>query len=385
MEVYNEDPVRRTDQIRRTKLRIHQNIMHTELITRDTSYGSEKIAWERYFPYVFVLLLLLLSVACGQNASTTTDTRADESPSDSPERYIFDDADQPISGIRAYRSLGADSALIVDNRRGIYLLVSDRRASTLGASGEGACEFRGITSFSVVGDTVFVLDRLQGRLLGYSIRSGECLSEFISQELVKFSAMIRVGGSFYFTRNSVNAATAPETVLLSKMDTQGNFTPLDLRKSDLGVDLLLVPIRTVRLAQIKEKDGVIYFLLPLTHKVWAYNILEDQVSRLDLLHESPDISNMSDSGDLAAISEVVGKIELESDIFLFDAYLIVASRNEGGWMRSRYSYSGELLAREKVSGDMQLEEGGDFYELVAIDDLPRAFVFTPIELKNSSE
>ena len=107
--------------------------------------------------------------------------------------------------------------------------------------------------------------------------------------------------------------------------------------------------------------------------------------QFDLVHDSPDISNMSDSGDLAAISEVVGKIELELDIFLFDTQFVVASRNESGFMRSRYSYSGELLARERVSGDMQLEEGGEFYRLVAVDDLPRAFVFTPIELKNSIE
>ena len=255
----------------------------------------------------------------------------------------------------------------------------------MGAAGEGACEFRSITSFSVVGDKVFVLDRLQGRLLGYSIRSGECLSEFTSQELIKHSAMIRVGGSFYFTRNSVNAAIAPEAVLLSKMDTQGNFTSLDFRKSDLGIDLLPIPVRTPRLAQIKEKDGVIHFLLPFTHRVWTYSILEDQVSHFDLVHDSPDISNMSDSRDLAAISEVVGKIESEIDIFLFDAYFVVASRNESGWMRSWYSYSGELLAGEYISGEMHLEEGGEFYTLVAVDDLPRAFVFTPVELKNSSE
>lgn len=385
IEIYNEDSFSRIYRIRKNKLRIHQTLPYSALMTRYTRFRGEKDAWARYFPYLFVLLLLLLTVACGQNASTTTDIKADEARSDSPERYIIDDADPLISGIRAYRPLGADSALIVDNRRGIYILVSDRRVSTLGVSGEGACEFRGITSFSVVGDTVFVLDRLQGRLLGYSIRSGECLSEFISQELIKYSAMIRVGGSFYFTRNSVNAATAPEAVLLSKMDNQGNFAPLDLRKSDLGVDLLRAPIRTVRLAQIKEKDGIIYFLLPLTHKVWTYNTLEDQVSQFDLVHDSPDISNMSDSGDLAAISEVVGKIELELDIFLFDTDFVVVSRNESGFMRSRYSYSGELLARERVSGDMQLEEGGEFYRLEAINDLPRAFVFTPIELKNSIE
>ncbi|MCY4673811.1 MAG: hypothetical protein OXD43_08640 [Bacteroidetes bacterium] len=194
-----------------------------------------------------------------------------------------------------------------------------------------------------------------------------------------------VARAFYFTRNSVNAATDPETVLLYRMDTKGNFTPLNLRKSDLGIDLLPIPIRTGRLAQIKEKDGVIYFFLSHTHKVWAYNILEDQVSHFDLVHDSPDISNMSDSPNLAAISEVVNKIEFETDIFLFDDHLVVASRNESGWMRSQYSYSGELLAREEVSGDLHLEEGGEFYELVAIDDLPRAFDFTPIELKNGSD
>lgn len=335
--------------------------------------------------FIAVLPLLLLMVACGQNASTTTDTKTDEVPLDPPERYIFDDADPPISDIRAYRPLGVDSALIVDNRKGIFLLVSDRRVSTLGTLGEGACEFQGITSFSVVGDTVFVLDRLRGRLLGYSIKSGDCVSEFISQELIRFSAVIRVGASFYFTRNSVNAATDPEAVLLYKMDNQGNFTPLDLRKSDLGVDLLPIPVRTARLAQIKEKDDVIYFLLSTTHKVWAYNILEDQVSRFDLDHDSPDISNLSDSRDLAALSEAAREIELEIDIFLFDDHFVVGSLNEGSLMRSRYAYSGELIAREEVSGDLHLEEGGEFYELVAIDDLPRAFVFTPIELKNSGE
>ena len=348
-------------------------------------FGGDKGIWMQHGPCIVVLLLLLLMVACGQNASTTTDTKTDVESSDSPERYIFDDGNPPISVVSAYKSLGADSALIVDSGRRIFLLVSDRRVGSVGASGEGACEYQNLSAFSVVGDTVFVLDHRNGRLLGYSIRSGECLSEFISQELIKFSGMIRVGASFYFTRNSVNATTDPETVLLYKMDTQGNFTPLDLQKSDLGIDLLPISIRAIRLAQIKEKDGVIYFLLPLTHKVWAYNILEDQVSHFDLVHDSPDISNMSNSQDLAAISEVVGEIELEIDIFLFDDHLVVGSRNESGWMRSQYSYSGELLAREEVSGDLHLEEGGEFYELVAIDDLPRAFDFTPIELKNGSD
>ena len=174
-------------------------------------------------------------------------------------RYVFDDGDPPISGIRAYRPLGGDSVLIVDTRSGIFLLDSDRRVSTLGTLGEGASEFQGVTSFSVVGDTVFVLNRRQGRLLGYSIRGCKCLSEFISQELAKFSAMIRAGASFYFTRSSVNATPDPETVLLYRMDTQGNFTPLDLRKSYLGVDLFQIPVRTPRLAQIKEKDGTMYF------------------------------------------------------------------------------------------------------------------------------
>lgn len=69
--------------------------------------------------------------------------------------------------------------------------------------------------------------------------------------------MIQIGPLFYFTRSSVNAAPDPEAVLLYRMDMWGNFTPLDLRKSDLGVDLLSVPENAgaVRLAQIEERDG----------------------------------------------------------------------------------------------------------------------------------
>ena len=112
-----------------------KNLPYSALMTRYTRFRGEKDAWARYFPYLFVLLLLLLTVACGQNASTTTDIKADEAQSDSPERYIIDDADPLISGIRAYRPLGADSALIVDNRWGIYLLVSDRRVKHFGGFG----------------------------------------------------------------------------------------------------------------------------------------------------------------------------------------------------------------------------------------------------------
>ena len=70
----------------------------------------------------------------------------------------------------------------------------------------------------------------------------------------------------------------------------------------------------------------------------------------DLEHDSPDISNPSDSRDLAALSEVVGEIELEINIFPFDDHFVIGSLNEGSWMRSRYAYSGELSSREEVSG-----------------------------------
>lgn len=327
-----------------------------------------------------VALSLLMVASCRNDASKTGPVA-----SDAVERHIFDDGDPPISAINSYTPLRGDSALVVDNRDHIFLLVSNRRTRIVGTLGEGPCEYLDVTTYSVVGDTVFVLDHRRGKLVGYSVRDGACLSEYVSPDLSRFSATVRAGSWFYFTRTNYTTTLDPQTVLLYRLSLAGELAPLDLQKSDLDADLLMAPIRLGgRLKQIKEKDGGLYFLLPFSHKVWRYDLQDGRVSSFDLIHDSSSIAEHANSLDVNAISSAVGKTEMEMDFFLLDEYIAVASRIRGKWMRSLYSYSGVFMAREEVSGDMMFEEKGVFYEIVPGDDDTRPFVLKPVVPKTGN-
>ncbi len=327
------------------------------------------------------MALSLLMIASCRNDAPKTGPVA----SDSVERHIFDDGVPPISAINSYTPLRGDSALVVDNRDHIFLLVSNRRTRIVGTLGEGPCEYQDVTTYSVVGDTVFVLDHRRGKLVGYSVIDGACLSEFVSPDLSRFSATVRAGSWFYFTRTNYTTTLDPQTVLLYRLSLAGELAPLDLQKSDLVADLLMAPIRLGgRLKQIKEKDGGLYFLLPFSHKVWRYDLQDGRVSSFDLIHDSSSIAEHANSLDVNAISSAVCKTEMEMDFFLLDEYIAVASRIRGKWMRSLYSYSGVFMAREEVSGDMMFEEKGVFYEIVPGDVDTRPFVLKPVVPKTGN-
>lgn len=331
----------------------------------------------RYGPYCVVLSLLVIASCRNESA------REAPTGSGSSERYILDEGTPPISAIRGYTSLRGDTALIADERGEIFLLIADRRVGRIGARGSGPCEYQALTSYTVAGDTVFVLDHRQGKLVGYSVKDGSCLSELVAPDLARFSALIKVGPWFYFTVTSYNTSLPPESVLLYRMSLSGEFTPLDLRKSDLDADLLMMPIKAAQLRQIRERKGEIYFLLPLSHKVWRYNVNTGQVWSFDLVHESAGITEYANSTDFQAVAAAIGEVEMEIDLFLLDDYIAISSRRPGGWMRSLYSYTGELNSREEVTGKMVFEEEGIFYNVVSgdEDDDTRPFRIKPIELR----
>lgn len=322
------------------------------------------------------VLALLLVASCRNDASKTEPV-----VSDSPERYLIDEGIPPIAAINGYTPLRGDTALVVDNSDEIFLIVSDRRVGMIGAKGDGPCEYQDVTAYSVAGDTLFVLDRGLARIVSYSVREGACLSEFSDPLLIRFTGLSKVGQWFYLTRGSYTTPMNSETVLLYRLSAAGEFTPLELRKSDLEADLLMMPIKTSRLKHIKERDGVLYFLLPLTHKVWSYDVHDGSVSYFDLIHDSADIAAYANVADLATVAGIVGDIEMDGDLFLLDEYIAVGSNIHGKWMRSLYSYTGELRAREEVSGDMVFEESGVFYNIVAQDDESRSFLIVPVEPK----
>ena len=281
------------------------------------------------------------------------------------ERFIVDEGAAPISAIVVYAPVGPDSAVVVDNTDALFLLVADRSDRTIGKRGEGPCAHMEVTSYAIAGDTVFVLDRSLGRITGYSLRSGECLMEVSHPELSGFRSLGREGSSFYLARTQVTTMTPEDEELLFEMRPSGTLLPLGLTTSDLEADLLPMPVQVGRtIYSMKSLDGVLYFLVSLSHRIWTYDTGTQEISFIELTHDSPRSGPVQDLDKAMAL---VPEIELEFGFFLLSNRIAVISRRKSEQKLSLYTYAGDLAARGPAGDMPSFTDGRVLYSLVATE------------------
>ena len=303
------------------------------------------------------------------------------SAQDPAPRYLVDDGDPPMSAVIGYATIGSDSAIVVDNTHGIFLFVSDRREKTIGQKGRGACEHQRVKSFSVDGDTIFVLDHQLGRIIGYSIHSGDCVSEIGMPELSDFAQIGRFDNQFYLAKTEYNSASASDDDLFYTLDQDNQLQPLGLTVGDLSADLLLVPIRTRRqISNIKSKGDQLYFILPFSHRVWQYDPKTNSFSSFTLQNESPDISRYATSTDLENLAKLMPQLERELDLFLLENEVVVMSNFESNFILRRYGYNGEFLSEERELGYIDFEEDGRLYSLESTESESEVYQIKSVDL-----
>ena len=296
-------------------------------------------------------------------------------------QYIRDTGSPPIAEIVAYVPLGPDSALAIDNREAVFLLVSDERVATIGSIGEGPCQYTDVTSFATAGDTLLVLDRRLGRVVQYSISRGDCAGETTSPGLAGVSGIAAAGGSWFFIAEGYAAPTDPEKPLLFAMREGGELAPLALTKGDLDANMLLMPVRLRgRFKQIRSKQGRVYFLLPYSHRVWSYDVRTSEVAYFELEHEETDISAYAEETDLARVARAISSLDTHFNLFLLERHIAVQSRVNNGWMLGLYTYAGDLLFREELPEMIAFERGGKFFALEATMEDSRPYRIRPIPL-----
>ena len=282
-------------------------------------------------------------------------------------RYLTDVGTPPISAVISYTPIGGNTAVVVDNADNIFQVISDQLTTLIAQGGAGPCELQEVTSYTVSSDTLYVLDAQQSRITGYHISSGDCTAEINLPELARFSSIGRVGGSFYLARTKYTSVSPSDETLLYRLSASGTLEPLGLTVADLEADLLITFGRIGRrISRIKEKDGVLYFLLPLSHRVWRYDTRTDQVSSIILPNKSPDISEYSNSTDPETIGRVLIGLEMELDLFLIDDYIVVMSNFQRQFQLGVYSYSGDLVVKD-VSRPVDFAERGSLYFLKETD------------------
>ncbi len=300
---------------------------------------------------------------------------------DADVRYLTDDGDPPMSAVIGYSMIGLDSAIVIDNTDTIFLLISDQREKIIGQKGSGACEHQEIASYTVAGDTLFILDNDLGRITGYSIRSGKCVSETSSSELSQFSQIGKFGDDFYLAKTDYNSASSPDESIVYRFNSAEQLAPLDLTVEDLDADLLLMPVRTPRrILKLQSRGGKFYFLLPFSHRIWQYDTQSDVFSSFSLVNESADISRHSSSTDFQKLAEIMSELEFELNFFLLDDQVIVLSFFQSEFRLGAYSYSGDFIAKEGGVPHVDFEENGALYSLESTESETDVYSLEMVEI-----
>ena len=328
---------------------------------------------------VTLLKLYLLSIRCSV-VFIQTSVVAQEMET----RYIVDEEGYPpMSAIRGYATIGGDSAVYVDNTHNIFLLISDRREKIIGQVGNGSCEHRSVTSFTVGGDTLFVLDSRSGRIVEYSIDRGDCVAE-VGTELSRFGQIGRHGDAFYLIkRGSYTSASPSDEPLFYRLNSAGQLQPLNLTIGDLDrTQLFPIPVRLGRrIPQVKEKEGKLYFILPFSHKIWIYDPQTEDFSSFDLVNNPPDISERNFPTDTQGVSQLLSESELEMGFFPLENVIATLSLFELQPIVRIYSYDGNLIGEETDVKHVDFEERGRLYSLQATDSETEIYSIEPIDLR----
>ena len=318
---------------------------------------------------------LALSIWAVMVVSLTADAQ------DVPTRYLTDLGDPPISEIIGYLPINERLAIAADYNGGLYLIESDRRTRKINASGAGPCENRQVSSFTVVGDTVFVLDKWSSRITGYLISSGRCVSEITHEELYNYSSVTRMGGWFYVVRTRYNNGMPSEEPLLFRIGDAETLEPLALTIADLDADLLMTHVQLgPEFAQTRVRNGLMYFLLPLSQRVWRFNPTTEEVTYISLSNRSPDISEHSESIDYSRMGDAIFSSEHELDLFLLEEQLAVLSYFENRMWIGLYSYAGDLIAKGPVDRLVQFAEADALYDLVPTGMEDNFYEIRPVPL-----
>ena len=265
---------------------------------------------------------------------------------DNTTRYILIDDGPPLSQIFRVEPIGNDSLLILDDTGQLQLFVKNKFVRTIGTRGRGPCEYNGVRHFTFKGDSLYILDPSTTKIVYYSINTGKCLGELISPKLSDFSTLIRLDGVFYLLHTEYSVTTNLNKVLLFKMSDNAVMTPLGLQFSDVNPNVLLTPVRAYSL--MKSKDNVIYIILPLSDKIWMYNIESHTTNYHELsLDGYDDLKDYKMSSNMDDLIRILDNSEAVFGLYLLENAIAVVTRTgiypDARWKIKFYDYNGNYI------------------------------------------
>jgi len=136
---------------------------------------------------------------------------------------LINDTELYLSQSPQFTYISKDSALIVDNK-GFHVYVNQKYSKTIGKAGGGTGEYKSNQSYCISFDTLFVYDFPNSKVIGYSLRTGECVFEKSSPAVAQFLAtsILRHKGKFLIA-NTTYFSTPQNTNIFALLDDAGRL------------------------------------------------------------------------------------------------------------------------------------------------------------------
>jgi hypothetical protein len=242
---------------------------------------------------------------------------------------------------------GIDSLIILDNKQ-ILLCINDTVQKTIGKVGAAPGEFKVITAACIYKDTLFILDPVNSKILGYSIQKGDCVFEFMCPNLHTVSAIYRLNQGFFLVNGNYDPSfkDKPNTVLahiLKQQDT--SFTPLNLTVNALDFTFFLDILVGGTPNCMGLHGNKLYIGFPCANRMAVFDITSQRFSFITLkqainLDARPKKSSGLNQHTLDGLERIYGVYTTPSNL-ITSSYVY---RDGKGYQYTRiYSYQGEYL------------------------------------------
>lgn len=283
-------------------------------------------------------------------------------------RVILQDSKQPLARVFGIKFLDSTRFLTVSND--IQLFENDTAVKTIGSLGKGSGQYNIVYSLTLANDTISVFDRSLSKLVYYSVNSGKLLKETILQDLAIPTQMTYQSGSFYALRANLSSDMDKSLPILFTLQDTG-LKALNVSIKDLDTKWLFQrSLRVQSLENLKVKDNIVYFVVPMMPHLWLYNIQTRTMSSFPLSLHMPTNEEFMSADDRAKMSMIQKNVESISGVYLLDSTIALTTQqgaDESSVFRVRLlSYSGKELGTIELS-DRIIEVGNNFFKCLRLD------------------
>ncbi|MDZ7773112.1 MAG: 6-bladed beta-propeller [Balneolaceae bacterium] len=232
------------------------------------------------------LLLLLFSLALasctgGEEPNANAPSERSVTVGDVVESHPLEDDMKILDSVAELVPLGGGRHLVQDRSPSVALFEDYRMVRTYGATGEGPCEYSGISAIDTSGDSLFVLSANQAKVVTYHLETGECLGESGNEAFARRAYLERRGDAFYTARTYYVMGAADSTQVLFRIPDGGEAEPLELNVGAL--DPVETPVTMVAPGlNFLRRDNSLYAYYPFTDQMIRYDMNSGALDRFPL-------------------------------------------------------------------------------------------------------